>query len=440
MLAVYHLRSAAYYGIWYVVGLAMRTCIDLSLHRRLHETGQSYESIQQRRRLFWTVYSLERAISIAMGRPSSISDAHIDVPFPNEVDRSVSSLISVETPTQGSLTGQNLADISQAVCLFRLRYVESRIHHSIYRPSRSLQSLLPKMQKLYSELEVLHSQIELKLSLTTLDHDYIMLHYNRALRLLLQPFLSLFTPVDPFYVRCLHAAGEICQIHKRLNSQGSYGHSFVALQTVFVAGITILYCLWTRGRDLWTVKLSNDIRACSSVLFVMGERASYVKKYRDAYEVLLNATMERLENDPSPHQGLMESLESQFSIRKPEEQNAQIYHSHDENSAIPPMTQNLSSGYRIRSIGADFDRTDPQELSTLKNQLAIPTSGWNYHHSTIEPDINFGDIDYQHNETFRVVSEVASWMDQEQGKESREIRMPGFDILEGSDQFWPAAF
>jgi hypothetical protein len=55
----------------------------------------------------------------------------------------------------------------------------------------------------------------------------------------------------------------------------------------------------------------------------------------------------------------MESLESQFSIRKPEEQNAQIYHSHHEDSAIPPMPQNFSSGHRNQSIGADFDRIGP---------------------------------------------------------------------------------
>lgn len=43
---------------------------------------------------------------------------------------------------------------------------------------------------------------------------------------------------------------------------------------------------------LWTFTVSNDLRACSSALIVMAERTPVVKKYRDAFEAVISATME----------------------------------------------------------------------------------------------------------------------------------------------------
>lgn len=93
----------------------------------------------------------------------------------------------------------------------------------------------------------------------------------------------------------MRAAGSICQTHKQLHQSLDYGHSFIAVQTVFVAGITLLYALWTYQQQAWSVTLANDIRACSLVLFVMGERAPWVRKYRDAFELLVTAAMDKLE-------------------------------------------------------------------------------------------------------------------------------------------------
>lgn len=70
-----------------------------------------------------------------------------------------------------------------------------------------------------------------------LDHDYPMLNHNP-----LQPFLPLLPVPDPYYHICLRAAGEICQCHKRRHQTLEHGHSFLAMQTVFMAGIA-LYAL-----------------------------------------------------------------------------------------------------------------------------------------------------------------------------------------------------
>ncbi|KAE8149477.1 C6 transcription factor [Aspergillus avenaceus] len=308
LLIVYHLRSASSQGVWYMIGLAMRTAIDLGLHRKANEINLDPFTAQMRRRLFWTVYYLERVVSMSLGRPFSIADRNIDLPLPLEVDDDVRdpAIITAPPPTDRTTT------MTFSLYLIRIRQIDSKVQHKIYRADRPLHSLRSKMDRLFLELEEWKQSALQRFSGSDLDHP--MLHYNRALRLLIQPFLPSLPLSDPYYHICLRAAGDICQTHKRLHQILEYGHSFLAVQTVFMAGITLLYALWTHTSEIWSVQMSNDIRACSTVLFVMGERATWVKKYRDAFELLVGATMEKLErSDVTKKVGMAEIMTAQHS-------------------------------------------------------------------------------------------------------------------------------
>ncbi|KAE8329340.1 hypothetical protein BDV39DRAFT_191548 [Aspergillus sergii] len=312
LLVVYHLRSASSQGVWYMIGLAMRTAIDLGLHRKANEVSLDPFTAQLRRRLFWTVYYLERVVSMSLGRPFSIADRNIDLPLPLDVDDDVRdpAVLSAVPPTDRPTT------MTFALFLIKVRQIDSKVQHKIYRADRPLHTLRSKMDRLFLELEEWKQSALLRFNGP--DLDYPMLHYNRALRLLIQPFLPSLPLTDPYYHICLRAAGDICQTHKRLHQSLEYGHSFLAVQTVFMAGITLLYALWTHTSEVWSVQMSNDIRACSTVLFVMGERAAWVKKYRDAFELLVNAAMEKLEgSDAAKKVGMAELMTAQHGSANP---------------------------------------------------------------------------------------------------------------------------
>jgi len=320
LLVLYHVRSSSY-GIWYMIGLAMRTCIDLGLHTKRYESNLDHYTIQMRRRLFWSCYSLERTIAICLGRPLSIPDRQIDVELPLDSEDEGWDEVSAARP---NTVRKN--SLSMAVWLFKMRRIESRIQFSIYRVDKPLSALTSKMNELYQDLEAWKSSLIERFG--DIDLNYPMLHYHRAVRLLIQPFLPLLPPSDPYYLICIRAAGGVCQAHKKLHQSLEYGHSFIAVQTVFVAGITLLYGLWTQQHAIWSYSLSNDIRACSLVLFVMGERAPWVKKYRDAFEVLVNATMEKLENGVN---NLAETAAAQW--RNVTNSNAELPNEHFDNPA-----------------------------------------------------------------------------------------------------------
>jgi len=295
LLILYHLRSESHYGLWHMTGLAMRTGTDLGLHRQASTRHLSPFVAQLRRRLFWTLFSLEGVLASTLGRPMSLSDRDIDQPLPLSVDDDDPSggmLEKLPVPGQEAYPYTNM---TQSILLFQLRRFESRVQRSIYRVDRPTASLLPKLYPLYRDMEAWHANIPQEVKGGELDRP--LLNYHKTMRMLTQPFLGLLNAEDPYFQQCVTSAGQICQIHKRLHQTPEYGHSFIAVHTVFVAGITLLYCLWLGREKVWSFGVSNNLRACSYVLSIMGERAPWVRRYRDVYEGLVEATMAALEKN-----------------------------------------------------------------------------------------------------------------------------------------------
>ncbi|OKL64581.1 hypothetical protein UA08_00583 [Talaromyces atroroseus] len=78
-------------NVWVLCGTAMRLCFQLGLHREASEMKWSLDSetLDLRRRIFWSAYCLDRSICSVLHRPLSIPDAAIDAPFPSLQEQSV---------------------------------------------------------------------------------------------------------------------------------------------------------------------------------------------------------------------------------------------------------------------------------------------------------------------------------------------------------------
>lgn len=391
--------------MWYMIGLAMRTCIDLGLHRKGHEQGLPETAIESRRRLFWTVYSLERTIAISLGRPLSISDRQIDVELP--------ALIQLTSPPASRSSSspshpvvEAAGGIRLALFLFKLRQIESRIHHSIYRADKPISALLPKLDKHYQALQGWRNSLSAWQQVeASSDLNYPLLHYNRAVRLLIQPFLTLLPggPAHHYYKLCLRAAGDICQRHKRLHQTLDYGHSFIAVQTVFVSGATMLYAVWTQTGKVWSVALADDVRACSLVLFVMAERAPWVRKYRDAFEMLVDAAMEKLRKSEeaaaaAAAAGLAEVVSARNSTMASQNHGSQV-------AGVGSIA--MVDGFRWEDLSS-LDPPRNNEPGEQTNHLIPPSEGAD-------------------SGAWRVVAELANWIDQDDGS---PVWMPDFGTLQ----------
>lgn len=142
LLAIYSLRAPKGPGAWTYIGLAMRTCIDLGLHRRNPHRRVSILESEMRKRIFWTCYCLDRQISIILGRPFAISDRDIDVELPLDVDESVQDTATFEAARAAKNANPEQAPASSTslscmIHICRLRRIESQIQQSVYRVDES---------------------------------------------------------------------------------------------------------------------------------------------------------------------------------------------------------------------------------------------------------------------------------------------------------------
>ncbi|KAJ5939472.1 hypothetical protein N7466_002606 [Penicillium verhagenii] len=295
LLVLYNLRTTSNSSVWYMIGLAMRTCVDFGLHREARYRKLRPHEAQLQRRLFWSVYVTERYTAWSLGRPFSIPEEEIDAQPPVNMDDSINNdelidrIVNNHTSTHGQ---QGQTSLGKFIASIRLQRIVSQIHTRVYRVDKHISALLPEISPLMSALQEFKATLS---SLDLADGDFVHMHWNNAIRMLLQPFLSTLNPQDELIGTCLHASGQMCQFFKILRQGDSSGHSYLLVNSVFMAGLTMCFCLF-RCPSLWTPAVSNDIRACSSTLCVMAERNPRLKKYRDGLEIIINRAMEYVED------------------------------------------------------------------------------------------------------------------------------------------------
>lgn len=80
------LQSTAKLSTCYAyIGIALRACCRLGLHRNVHANFNNIER-EERKRLFWLVRKLDAYVGAALGLPQMLSDDDIDQELPAEVD------------------------------------------------------------------------------------------------------------------------------------------------------------------------------------------------------------------------------------------------------------------------------------------------------------------------------------------------------------------
>ncbi|EJD53845.1 hypothetical protein AURDEDRAFT_110574 [Auricularia subglabra TFB-10046 SS5] len=71
---------------WLLVGQAVRTAQDLGLHRSPRQLRLKLVKKELRRKVWWSVYVLDRMLAVALGRPLGIEDVDCDVELPLAID------------------------------------------------------------------------------------------------------------------------------------------------------------------------------------------------------------------------------------------------------------------------------------------------------------------------------------------------------------------
>jgi hypothetical protein len=245
---------------------------------------------------------LERSIARTLGLPVSVSDRDIDVAFPAAVPEDIEN----ENEMSLALLQEAHASPTSAVIhIFRLAQLESKIYSSIHRVDRPLTGdVALKVNRFRELLDEWKAQIPTAVPVMAdqeraspnsyVDRRYHTLHYHGVMLLLLLPNLTGMSPTDADFELCVSSAGQVVQLYKQLHDhQEMLSYSLIALHATFVAGLTLIYCFLASERAIFNPQFSSDVRACSTVLYVISERWSAARKVRDAFERMVSLTVER---------------------------------------------------------------------------------------------------------------------------------------------------
>ncbi|KAM0666674.1 hypothetical protein ACQRIU_004529 [Beauveria bassiana] len=126
LLTIYSLLDPAHFDSWHLLGFTARACVDLGFHQDPPTSSSSDRTaLDIRRRIFYSVYALDRAISMVHARTFSFTDDSINVAFPASISLRKQSLSS------GPIAAPQSTD--PALLLFQLRRAQSYWYQELYQ-------------------------------------------------------------------------------------------------------------------------------------------------------------------------------------------------------------------------------------------------------------------------------------------------------------------
>ncbi|KAK6345224.1 Fungal specific transcription factor [Orbilia javanica] len=299
LLALYSLMRPAVPGVWYVVGSALRICIDLGLHQETPQVLRVLDAltIDTRRRLFWCAYSLDRQVCVYLGRPFGISDDAIKVNFPEDID---DSFISEHGIFKEHPNASNKSSRTIARHMFMIRQLQSEIQKILYQ-----QSELPRK---FTSIDHWRKDMEGRLNVWTItvpkkeneancgyNMGFIDLNYQQTRLLLYGLSPAVPKPDTAAYLVISDAGDRIIKAYRSLHRAKSINYTWLACHNLFTAGTSYLCALWhsPEVRKRTTVdQIDHNAMACKSIFESMQERCPAAIGCRDVFESLASATIQ----------------------------------------------------------------------------------------------------------------------------------------------------
>ena len=300
LMTVFAVNERRRVNSWHAIGLAVRTAIDQGLHRASTSSSSDILTMEMQRRVFWSVYALDRNVSISLGRPCSISDADFDVPFPGcHSDDDLETISFGATPLEGR--PRNPRDLSAFLHIVELRQIQSRIQKTFY-PVKIADAID------HNHLEQERQSLRLALDdwitrapryskptpATFQSPDWFQIAYSHGLLLLYRP--SPACPIlnlDSLQI-CADSAISLISSYSSLYAKNKITYTWIALQSLFMASVTMLYTLWVSPqirKSTRKVVVQSNVKSCLALFDAMEQHWPLAKRSYSIIERLGQAAV-----------------------------------------------------------------------------------------------------------------------------------------------------
>lgn len=314
LLCMYGSNEPQSVNLWYTTGLALRLAIGMNMHRCESVGSRGPLEDEMAKRLFWSVYNMDRSICIAMGRPLGIQDSDITMPLPLCL---TDEMLTV--PEGGdALPSPNLIpdphDMSTFLHIIQLRRINADIYktlHSAGKTSLATETLESVRAQFYSQLNqwLVSAPRYINPACMNQTSEWFQIAFHQAVMNLYRPSHSSpsgTVSLDAIRL-CADSAISLIINYSALYAKNRITYSFVALTSLFMAAVTMLYSL--RASAVLRAELTRDVvesnvSVCSTLLRNMangravGERsATILQRLGNATLAMFNSSEQDVEGD-----------------------------------------------------------------------------------------------------------------------------------------------
>ncbi|GLA40911.1 hypothetical protein AnigIFM63309_008750 [Aspergillus niger] len=323
LLMVYALHNpSSNVNIWNLNYQCLASVIDLGLQRDVRVSpslGISLLDQEMRTRIFWVVYTLDRAICTMMGRPIGIRDEACEMRFP--LDMTDTDLLNPDSNHNGEQ--EPPSHMSHSIHLFKLAKMNSEIKyvmHSIQRevPSYAyppVRDIFAWQRDMMSTLKNWKSTIPQDTASEDTMSKLCTARYHETMVLLLRPSPAIPNPSEEMLDLCFHQAVDLLKIFGDIYRAGSLLYSRLLVHSVFLGALVLLYCIWKLPRTTAKVRvdeLMSSLTMAQNILSSIGEHWSEATRARDCIDELSRVTIERLLRNRSAIESHTEAYRTQL--------------------------------------------------------------------------------------------------------------------------------
>ncbi|CAI6099248.1 unnamed protein product [Clonostachys chloroleuca] len=257
LLCIYGSNEPERVDLWYTVGLALRLALGIDMHRQETTPCGSFVQEEMRKRLFWSIYTMDRSISIAMGRPTGLQDVDITAALP--LCLSDDQLLQPrETAVPSVLPSPD--DLSTFLHIIRLRRINAEIYTALHAAGNApVEGTNPTRYHYLAMLNAWLAAAPRYIGPTSMHQtaEWQQIAYHQAVLTLFRPsFVSPVVSVDGMRL-CADSAISLVSCYHSLYAKNKVSYTFVALVSLFMAAITILYVL--RASPLLRQELTREV-------------------------------------------------------------------------------------------------------------------------------------------------------------------------------------
>jgi hypothetical protein len=320
LLCIFGSNEPQSVNLWYTVGLALRLAVGIDLHRQETVGSKSLLEAQMCKRLFWSLYTMDRSISIAMGRPLGIQDADITMPLP----LSLSDRMLEQPAEQPFLSvGPVADDLSTFLHIIELRRINADIYkalHSAGDTNIEDNSIDAIRIRYYSQLNGWLVSAPRYVAPTSMFQtpEWFQIAYHQAIMNLYRP--SHASPVSTLDAIRLCADSSISLVsnYSALYAKNKVTYTFVALTSLFMAAVTMLYSL--RASSILRQELTRDvvesnIETCMTLLRNISNGRAVGERSVQIIKRLGNATLAIFDSQPEVDNEVDTEFMSWFGLK-----------------------------------------------------------------------------------------------------------------------------